>query len=123
MTLLRTETEKTAEGLIKEAFDRFVEATGTVPEPLRLMSASPGLFERHMGVNLYFRDHPNLSFPLQCLIRYAAAAGCDNGACVRLNESLLKRQGMRPEELRKAAFNAGTKDLHPSAKQKRRCGV
>jgi alkylhydroperoxidase family enzyme len=111
MTLLKIETEKTAKGTVKAVFDRFAEAIGTVPETLQLMSASPGLFERHMGVNLYFREHPGLSFPLQCLIRYLTAAACDNGVCVRINASLLKRQGMSAEELDRVREDVSTAPL------------
>ena len=80
-------------------YERYLEAIGTVPKTVELFSASPAMFELETKVNRYFRDHSTLGFPLQCLIRYLTAADCDNGICVRLNEALLKRQGMSAEEL------------------------
>ena len=100
MSLLKIETPETATGEIKAVYDRFLEGIGEVPEPLLLFSASPAMFERQMAVNLYFRSHPSLSFPLQCLIRYLSATSCRNDACVRINEALLERQGMSAEEIR-----------------------
>jgi alkylhydroperoxidase family enzyme len=100
MSLLEIMTPESAEGDIKQTYDRFKKAIGQVPETLQLLSASPALFQRQMDVNLYFRDHPHLSFPLQTLIRYRTASDCHNAVCERFNHALLRRQGMSDEEIR-----------------------
>ena len=71
MFFLRTLEPGQATGKTAEIFKAF-EQVG-IPEPLKLLSASPGLLERQFGMIEYFRGHPNLSPQLLASIRYVVS--------------------------------------------------
>lgn len=87
-----------AQGRIAEIYAMFPPQVG-VPEPLRLLSASPSLLAIQAQVIDYFRNHPNLSFEVLSAIRFLAARfGCYD-YCANLNSGFLARTGVTPDEL------------------------
>ena len=101
MFLLKTLDPAQATGKSAEIFKAF-EQVG-VPEPLLLLSASPGLMERHFGMIEYFRGHPSLSPQLLASIRYAVSRKYGHVACQEFNGKLLCRMGAKEEELAELA--------------------
>ena len=100
MSLLEKITNEKADAAeVKQMFEMMEHAVGAVPEPLRMLAISPGLFARQTSMIGYYRDHPRLSPELLTMIRFAAASWFKNRACVDFNGGLLKRQGMADSEL------------------------
>lgn len=91
--------DKATAPAIKEIFEGMKQAIGAVPEPLRLLAVSPGLFELQTRLIGYYRDHQSLSPELLTCIRFAAASHFGNTACIQFNSTLLKKQGVTEAEL------------------------
>ena len=96
MFLVSTVAEGQALGRMKEVYDLF---PGSVPAPLRLGSASPGLFELQSGFLKYFMGHESLSFPLLTAIRFISSDECGHEFCLDFNRQLLMRAGMGADEI------------------------
>ena len=96
MFLVNTVAEGQARGKMKEVYDMF---PGSVPAPLRLCSASPGMFEQQAALIKYFMGHKTLSFPLLTAIRYISSDECGHEFCLDFNRQLLMRAGMGAEEI------------------------
>ena len=84
---------------ITQVFTMLERAVGTVPDTLRFLAHSPGLFEVQTNQIGYYQTHPNLGPELLALIRYTSACWFNNTACIDFNGSMLKKQGMTEEEL------------------------
>lgn len=97
----RITTENTDNQQIKDTFAMFEQALGAIPEPLRLIANSPGLFALQVGQLGYYRDHEKLSPELLAMIRFTSATFFENTACIEFNSALLKKQGMTESELAK----------------------
>ena len=98
MFQIATVSPDQATGKVAEIYAAFPPEVG-MPEPILLMSASPGLMERSFAVNAYFRSHPALTGPLLAAIRYAVAAKAGHVACVDWNGCVLNRMGASPADL------------------------
>ena len=68
--LIQTSTPDTATGEIQKGYEIFNKRGVEMPDPMRLMSASPGYFSIMLQRNIYYANHPNLSFSLLAHIRY-----------------------------------------------------
>ncbi|MCG8617110.1 MAG: hypothetical protein MI802_12895 [Desulfobacterales bacterium] len=87
-------TPETAEGSVKEGYEMFQKRFGIIPEPIRMLSVSPELFDIQLARSSYFATRSNLSFSLLAHIRYMAARQLDYSFCTDLNRALLEKQGM-----------------------------
>ncbi len=98
MSLLSMVLPENAQGKLKETYDMFPEEIG-VPEPLLVMSASPGLACEVQGSLIrYYSDHPNLGWNLMAYIRYLAAVEFDYTYCNDFNFNLLIAWGLSEDE-------------------------
>jgi len=95
---LATQTPETATGFMIEAFKRFPPQVG-VPEPMLLLSASPGMVEAQFAFFRYFGAHAHLSPELLAAIRYVASRALSAPACLLFNGKLLGATGLSDEEL------------------------
>lgn len=98
MYLVKTTDPAQLTGKAAELFAMFPPHVGP-PEPLKLMSASPGLLEAQAGVIAYYRDHKDLDFAMLAAIRLLAARHLDAQACIDFNGGLLASAGMSQDEL------------------------
>jgi len=69
------------------------------PEPLMLMTASPGMVDVQIEAISYFRRHQDLDFPTLAAIRMLAARHLDDQACTNFNDGLLRAAGLTQDEL------------------------
>ncbi|MBI4800418.1 MAG: hypothetical protein HY794_17140 [Desulfarculus sp.] len=98
MFRLQTIAPEQATGAVAQAYQVFPPQIG-VPAPLQMLSASPALVPLQAGYIKHFMTHPKLSFKLQALIRYLAAADQGYSFCVGLNGNLLKSVGLNDVDL------------------------
>jgi len=103
MGLIQPVDAQKAEGKIKEAFEFFQQAIGTIPAPMAMFSASPGLFNIQLQSMNYFMQHPTLKFPLLSSIRYLVAKHYEYQFCTHFNKAFLEKQGMSEEGIQKIA--------------------
>ena len=101
MALINTVSPEKAEGIIKEAYDTFMEKLGMIPMPLQMMSASPAIFEQQLQRIGYYTNHPTLSFALLCHIRYLVAHNLNYSFCMDFNKLMLKKQGLEDDDIKK----------------------
>lgn len=111
MFLLKTQDPESATGFVADVYKSFAEVG--VPEPLKLMSASPGLLEVWLGSIKYFRGHQSLSPQLLASIRYVVSKKCGHVACQEFNGKLLCKMGAKEEELAELANQERTQLLDP----------
>lgn len=116
MALIRTVKPEEAEGFVAEVYAEYEKATGVIPRPLQMMTASPGMFENHMKTIGYFRSHPTLSFPLLTLIRFLVSPECGFNYCIDFNRNLLKRLGMEDDEVERVSANPDEAPLEDNEK-------
>lgn len=118
MTLLKRITKENAgnEEIIK-MFTMMEDNMGLVPEVLRMVANSPGLFRQQLGQIGYYRSHDRLGPELLTLIRYTAASLYENKACVDFNGMLLRKQGMSDEELAAVTDNPTSAPLEEKDKE------
>lgn len=116
MALLTKITNDLASAEIKEIFSALTAAVGEVPQPLRMLAGSPGLFMHQIGLVEYYRNHPHLDFSLLLCIRYLSAKKLKYQACIEFNGSLLRRQGMTELEMESMVDNP---DNAPLSKRER----
>lgn len=105
MGLIQPVDPSQAQGEIKQAFDFFEKAIGTIPTPMALYSVSPDIFKIQMQSLNYFMHHPTLSFALLSSIRYLVAKAYDHQFCTRLNKDFLKKQGLTDADVQKMTEN------------------
>lgn len=110
MSLLKTIPHETAEGEVKEIYDRFMEQIGTIPKPFELLSISPSLMAIQEKSMAYFMSHTTLGFPLLSHIRYLVAQHQNYAYCTDFNKKLLKMQGLEDDEV-EALTNAPEKTM------------
>ncbi|MBF0498245.1 MAG: hypothetical protein HQK58_16985, partial [Deltaproteobacteria bacterium] len=110
MFLIKTVAEDQAEGKIKEAYSMFPSPL-PVPAPLKLLSASPALFERQVGLIQYYMGHKTLSFPLLTAIRFISSDECGHEFCLDFNRKLLMQAGMSAEDLEAMKADPATAPL------------
>lgn len=99
MGLIQPVDPQKAEGQIKEAFEFFEQTIGTIPTPMALSSASPGIFNIQLQSLQYFMNHPTLGFPLLSTIRYLVSKEYNYQFCTSFNKELLKKQGLSDEDI------------------------
>lgn len=87
-----------ADGVSAEVYGMFPEGV-PVPEPLQMMSASPGLMESQKHVMRHYMGHENLSAPLMACLRLMGAQESCFGYCNGFNDALLRKMGMTGEEI------------------------
>lgn len=92
--LIQTASPETGQGEIQKGYDFFKNRGVDMPHPMELMTASPGYFSIMFNRNLYYSNHPNLSFPLLAHIRYFASCRLDYGFCKIFNKEQLMKMGM-----------------------------
>ncbi len=93
MALINTVLPEKAEGIIKEAYDMFMENLGVIPKPLEMMSASPAIFENQLHRIQYYTNHPTLSFALLSHIRYLVSQNLNYRFCTDFNKHICKSSG------------------------------
>lgn len=98
MFMLQTTPKEQLTGKAAEVFARFPAQVG-VPEPLQLLSASPGLVGVMSASMEYYAGHPDLGFELLAAIRLLASRVVDGPACIRFNSGLLRAAGLEESEL------------------------
>lgn len=98
MYLVKTTDPAQLTGKAAELFAMFPPHVSP-PEPLRLMTASPGLVEVQAGTIGYFRAHKELDFAMLAAIRLLASRHLAAQACVDFNGGLLASAGMSQAEL------------------------
>ncbi len=99
MGLIQPVDPQKAEGNIKEAFEFFQQTIGTIPTPMALFSASPGIFNIQLQSLNYFMKHPTLSFALLSTIRYLVSKEYNYQFCTHFNREFLKKQGLSDEDI------------------------
>lgn len=100
MTLLEMKTEQTTDNdTVKQVFTMLERGVGMVPDTLRFLANSPGLFEVQTNQISYYQNHPNLGPEVLAIIRYTSACWFQNKACIEFNGSMLEKQGMTKNEL------------------------
>lgn len=112
MFRIATTPETALTGKAAELFALFPPQLGA-PEPLRLLTASPGLLELQAGAIGYFGGHKALSLPLLAAIRYLAARRYEAPACVEFNGRLLRLAGLDEAGLEGLAADPGSAPLEP----------
>lgn len=116
MSLLNMVFPDKARGELKDIYDMFPEEIG-VPEPLLVMSASPGLASRVQGALIrYYSDHPTLSWKFMAHIRYLAAIQFDYTYCNNFNHNLLLMWGLSEEEVAALVRDPGSAKLDDKEK-------
>lgn len=98
MFRLKTTPAGQLTGKAAELFAMFPQQIG-VPAPLLLMSASPGLLAVQTQAIEFYRNHPDLDFPMLAAIRLLLARRLDAQACVDFNTRLLLAAGLSAEEI------------------------
>jgi len=96
--LIQTSTPDTATGEIQKGYEIFNKRGVDMPDPMRLMSASPGYFGIMLQRNIYYSNHPNLSFSLLAHIRYFASCRLDYSFCRIFNKKMLAKMGVSKED-------------------------
>lgn len=117
MTLINTIPPEKAEDAIKKGYDHFTERGVDVPDPLRLYSASPGLFDLMIKRNQYYANHPNLSFALLAHIRFFVATKLAYPFCRTHNKKLLLMQGVEETEFEKMGMDPDKSMLEETEKK------
>ncbi len=90
---------------VQKVISAMEKGVGAVPETIRMLGNSPGLFSQLMGQINYYASHPHLGQDLPVMIRYCAAVYYSNQVCIEFNGDLLKKRGMTDEDLAKIADN------------------
>jgi alkylhydroperoxidase family enzyme len=106
MTLINTVSPQKAEGDIKKGYAIFLNRGSDVPNPIRMLSASPGYFNLMIERNKYYANHPALSFSLLAHIRYLVSKKIGNQFCAKHNQKLLVKQGLSEEDLERMGMDA-----------------
>jgi len=90
MALIKTVAFEDAEGTVKDVYDQLMETARTVPLPMKMMSASPGLLAVQVQGLAHFFRHPTLGGPLLGYIRLLVAHRFNYQYCVEFNSGLLQ---------------------------------
>jgi alkylhydroperoxidase family enzyme len=98
MFRLKTTPAGQLTGKAAELFAMFPPQIG-VPEPLLLMSTSPGLLAMQAQAIEFYRNHPDLDFPMLAAIRLLLARHLGAQACIDFNTRLLLAAGLSAEEV------------------------
>ena len=96
--LIRTQNKETARGDVQKAYQIFEDRGVDMPDPLKLISASPGYFSIMLSRNNYYSSHPNLGMSLLAHIRYFVSSRLEYGFCKRFNREMLARMGMTEDD-------------------------
>ncbi|MDQ7835878.1 MAG: hypothetical protein RDU24_10900 [Humidesulfovibrio sp.] len=98
MYLLKTNDPKDLTGKAAQLFAMFPPQISP-PEPLMLMTASPGMVGVQAEAIGFFRSHQDLDFPMLAAIRLLAARHLDAQACIDFNDGLLRAAGLAEDDL------------------------
>jgi hypothetical protein len=116
MFMLEHVKPEKAEGKTAEAYSIFPPGF-PVPEPLVLMSASPGLMQIQSQVIRHYMTHDKLDMGLLALIRYLVACEYDYPFCIDFNAGVLKMAGgFSEEDLQRLRANPEEAPLEDSQK-------
>jgi hypothetical protein len=99
MFIIEYQTPEKATGEVAAIYDFFVQKGSPVPEPLQLMSASPGMQNLFFNQIKYFASHSVLSFPLLTAIRFQTAQTICFDHCTALNKTWLTKIGLNEEDI------------------------
>ncbi|MFH2121868.1 MAG: hypothetical protein ABIJ50_00075 [Pseudomonadota bacterium] len=99
MFIIEYQTPEKATGEVAAIYDFFVQKGSPVPEPLQLMSVSPGIQNLFFNQIKYFASHPVLSFPLLTAIRFQTAQAICFDHCTALNKTWLTKLGLSEEDI------------------------
>jgi hypothetical protein len=99
MGLIQSVAPEQAEGDMKEAFDFFQQALGTIPAPMAMYSVSPDLFGKQLQSMNYFMKHPTLGFALLSSIRYVVSKAKNYHYCTGFNKAFLEKQGLTEAQI------------------------
>jgi alkylhydroperoxidase family enzyme len=103
MPIINTQTNETAHGEVRGIYDAMLSRVPFIPNPVRMMSASPELMTRYWPLMTWLIDHPRLSREILAHIRLGVALVSDYPYCVEFNTRTLQHlMGLTPEQL--AAF-------------------
>ncbi|THB65567.1 MAG: hypothetical protein D6E12_12335 [Desulfovibrio sp.] len=86
-----------AEGKIAEIYQTFPPQV-PVPEPMIMMSASPGLAEITASSIKYYMGHDRMDMGLTACIRFLVAREFGYSFCIEFNRGLLKNMGGLSDE-------------------------
>lgn len=89
MSLIQTVAPESAEGEVAEIYAQIEQAMGSVPNALRIWSASPLLLRQQWEFIRYSMQHPSLSGALLACIRLLVSHGNHCTYCVDLNTAML----------------------------------
>jgi len=109
-------SKETAQGIIKEGYDMFMEKIGIIPKPMELMSLSPVIFETQLKRSQYLSRHPHLSFSLLAHIRYLVAQSLSYSFCMDFNKFVLKKLGLENEDFQKMEIDPSNTMLEENEK-------
>jgi hypothetical protein len=101
MALINTISPESAEGIVKEGYEMFMQNIGIIPKPMEMMSVSPALFELMLKRIHYYSRHPHLSFALLAHIRYLVAHDLNYAFCLDFNKHILMKQGLQEDDIEK----------------------
>ncbi len=111
MFLLKHISPEQAEGVMAEVYGMFPPGV-PVPDPLQIMSASPGLAKCQSGIIRYFMEHDTLDFAFFACLRFILSCEIGYTYCREFNAQLLKRAGgMSDEQLEAMRVDPGTAPL------------
>lgn len=100
MSLIKIVPPDQAEGPIAEAYQQVEQSIGTVPLPLQMWAASPGIFPMFMSGIGYLMQHPSLSQAMFGWIRYLIARRDVCKFCIDFNQGFLINQlGVTQQQL------------------------
>jgi uncharacterized peroxidase-related enzyme len=100
MTIIQTIQPDKASGKVAQVYTQLEQQFGKVYKAFQVYSASPDLLEQLTEQNIYYLQHPTLSFTLLALIRMLVSTQNDCTYCIGLNEALLiEHGGFSPEQI------------------------
>ena len=100
MSIISTVAPERASGKVAEVYGQIRQMMGRVPNAFQLYSSSPALLEQQMQQIAYYRQHPDLSFPLLAMVRMLVSQHNDCQYCVGFNEvMLMHRAGLTQEQV------------------------
>ncbi len=117
IALIQTTGPNDAKGDIRNGYEIFKKRGVDMPDPLKLMTASPGYFSIMLQRNLYYSNHPNLSFALLAHIRYFIASRLDYAFCRLFNRDQLIKMGMTREDFAAMGYDPNKSLLEKKEKK------
>ncbi|MCP4675242.1 MAG: hypothetical protein GY854_06995, partial [Deltaproteobacteria bacterium] len=73
MSIIKTETNETAQDEVRKIYDEVLQRLPFIPKPVQVMSASPELMTRYWALMKVLIDHPRLSREMMSYLRLGVA--------------------------------------------------